>query len=57
MYEFMDTYGGLSREDIMPNVIEAYETGDKLYFMSDTFYVQSVFRAEWRFISARIHKF
>ncbi|MBR6580382.1 MAG: extracellular solute-binding protein, partial [Ruminococcus sp.] len=40
MYELMDTYGGLSREDIMPNVLEAYETGDKLYFMSDRFCVQ-----------------
>lgn len=39
MYELMDTYGGLSREDIMPNVLEAYETGDKLYFMSDKFFV------------------
>jgi hypothetical protein len=57
MYELMETYGELSREDIMPNVLEAYETGDKLYFMSDTFYVQSVYRAEWRFISAKIHKF
>ncbi len=40
MYELMDKYGGLSREDIMPNVLEAYETGDKLYFMSDRFSVQ-----------------
>ncbi len=39
MYELMDTYGGLSREDIMPNVLEAYETGGKLYFMSNTFFV------------------
>ncbi len=39
MYELMDTYGGLSREDIMPNVLEAYETGDKLYFMSNTFHI------------------
>ena len=38
MYELMDKYGGLSREDIMPNVLEAYETGGKLYFMSDKFY-------------------
>lgn len=37
MYELMDTYGGLSREDIMPNVLEAYETGDKLHFMSELF--------------------
>lgn len=40
MYELMDTYGGLSREDIMPNVLEAYETGGKLYFMSNKFFVQ-----------------
>lgn len=39
MYELMDTYGGLSREDIMPNVLEAYETGGKLYFMSNKFFV------------------
>ncbi len=37
MYELMDKYGGLSREDIMPNVLEAYETGDKLHFMSELF--------------------
>ncbi len=53
MYELMDTYGGLSREDIMPNVLEAYETGDKLYFMSNKFFVQC--NIAWSEVLGREH--
>lgn len=41
MGEFMDNDGELSREDFIPNVINAFERDGKLYTFTDSFMVQT----------------
>lgn len=41
MYELSEKYGGFRKEDIMDNVIEAYEYKDGLYMMSQNFSISA----------------
>ncbi|MDE5853556.1 MAG: extracellular solute-binding protein [Ruminococcus sp.] len=42
MYELSEKYGGFRKEDIMDNVIEAYEYKDGLYMMSQNFSISAI---------------
>lgn len=42
MLELMDEYGGVTREDIVPSLLEACMTGDSLYMLPLYFHVRTI---------------
>ncbi len=42
LYTFIDDDAEISREDFLPNILEAYSVNDKLYSMIPGFYIQTV---------------